>query len=75
MAARFGNSESSWKPLLPQAAKELIFWCAVLVAVVSGGVLVAQMDAIWRFPDPPGTTTDLASASAVPTLHASDSAP
>ncbi len=52
MGAGFDKAENRWKPAVPQAAKEVIFWCAVLVAVVSGGVLIGQMDAVWRFPEP-----------------------
>ena len=52
MAARLENTESRKLPALPETAKELIFWCAVLVAVVSGAVLIGSMDALWRFPIP-----------------------
>lgn len=57
MAARFDKSESAWMPVLPAAAKEVIFWCAVLVAVVSGAVLIGRMDEIFRFPDPAVAST------------------
>lgn len=54
MAARFDKPVSRWIPELPDAAKEVIFWCAVLVAVVSGAVLIGRMDAVFRFPEPAG---------------------
>ncbi|MFO1204284.1 MAG: hypothetical protein U1E63_00750 [Burkholderiales bacterium] len=59
MAAGCDKVENRWKPALPQAAKEVIFWCAVVVAVVSGGVLIGQMDAVWRFPEPAEAATRL----------------
>lgn len=52
MAARIDKPESRWVPAMPEAAKEVVFWCAVLVAVVSGAVLIGHMDAVWRFPIP-----------------------
>ena len=63
MAARFDKPESPWMPVLPAAAKEVIFWCAVLVAVVSGAVLIGRMDAIFRFPDPAVSSTAAAPAT------------
>lgn len=63
MATRFDKSESAWMPVLPAAAKEVIFWCAVLVAVVSGAVLIGRMDEIFRFPDPAVASTAAASTT------------
>ncbi len=60
MAARFEDREGRWVPVLPEMAKEVIFWCAVLVAVVSGAVLIGHMDAVWRFPIPAAQSASVA---------------
>jgi hypothetical protein len=64
MAARFDKPDSRWMPVPPAAAKEAVFWCAVLVAVVSGAILVGRMDAVFRFPEPAASST----VSAAPTV-------
>jgi hypothetical protein len=43
MAARFKNCACEPTPLLPQMAKEVMFWCAVLAALVSGAVLIGGL--------------------------------
>lgn len=50
MAARFESRESHKLPVFPEMAKEVIFWCTLLVAVVSGAVLVSQMAPSWPVP-------------------------
>lgn len=47
MAARFENRVHQPAQLLPQMAREVIFWCAVLAAVASGAVLVGHLGTIW----------------------------
>jgi hypothetical protein len=47
MAARFEDRERQPASLLPSMAKEVVFWCAVLVAVISGAVLVGRLGTIW----------------------------
>lgn len=66
MAAGCDKAGNRWKPAVPQAAKEVIFWCAVLVAVVSGGVLIGRMDALWRFPEPAAAAAKLPAVPAPP---------
>jgi hypothetical protein len=43
MAARFQNCAREPAPLLPQMAKEVMFWCAVLAALVSCAVLIGGL--------------------------------
>ena len=67
MAARFENRESRKMPVIPETVKEMIFWCAVLVAVVSGAVLIGRMDSVWRFPSPATQSAIVAAIPATPT--------
>jgi hypothetical protein len=47
MTARFENREHRPAPLLPKMAKEVIFWCAVLAALMASAVLIGDFGAIW----------------------------
>jgi hypothetical protein len=38
--------------MIPEMVREVVFWCAVLVVVVSGAVLIGQMEPVWQFPPP-----------------------
>jgi hypothetical protein len=52
MSARYDNRETQVFPFIPGMAKEVIFWCAVFIAVVTGAVLIGQMGPSWPVPVP-----------------------
>jgi len=65
--------------VIPEMAKEVIFWCAVFVAVVTSAVLIGQIGSDWQIPVP-SRALALAAASMsateqVDAPEASDAAP
>ena len=64
MSAHYANRKPRTPSVMPEMAKEVIFWSAVFVVVATSAVLVGQMDADWSRPLPFSPAVALVAAEA-----------
>lgn len=65
MTAAEERVETKAPSLIPDMAKEVIFWCAVFVAVVTGAVLISQMGSGWPVSVPVARSAPIATPTAM----------
>jgi hypothetical protein len=65
MSAHYENRKPRTLAVMPEMAKEVIFWCAVFVVVVTSAVLIGQMNADWERPLPSSPAVALVGSKAI----------